>query len=71
MGLIELASANSIWRGMDYYEKKRVVSWEPSGDASYDEHLDWKVCKIGIFQPFFLHCEIVLRLIFEHFPHIP
>ena len=23
MGLIELASANSVWRGMDYYEKKR------------------------------------------------
>ena len=36
MGLIELASANSVWRGMDYYEKKRVISWESSGDASYD-----------------------------------
>ena len=36
MGLIELASANSVWRGMDYYEKKKVVSWKPSGDASYD-----------------------------------
>ena len=36
MGLIELASANSVWRGMDYYEKKKVVSWKRSGDASYD-----------------------------------
>ena len=36
MGLIELASADSVWRGMDYYEKKRVISWKPTGDASYD-----------------------------------
>ena len=36
MGLIELASANSVWRGMDYYEKKKVASWKRSGDASYD-----------------------------------
>ena len=36
MGLIELASANSVWRGMDYYEKKKVASWKRSGDAAYD-----------------------------------
>ena len=36
MGLIELASAESVWRGMDYYEKKRVTSWKPAGDAAYD-----------------------------------
>ena len=36
MGLIELASADSVWRGMDYYEKKRVISWKPAGDTSYD-----------------------------------
>jgi hypothetical protein len=26
MGLINLASGNSLWRGMDYYEEKRVSS---------------------------------------------
>lgn len=27
MGLIEIASGDSIWRGMDYYEHHKVVSW--------------------------------------------
>ena len=26
MGLIELASNNSFWRGVDYYEKKKVTA---------------------------------------------
>ena len=26
MGLIEIASGNSVWRGMDYYENHKVVS---------------------------------------------
>lgn len=26
MGLIKLASGNSLWRGLDYYEEKRVSS---------------------------------------------
>lgn len=25
MGLVEFASGNSVWRGMDYYENKKVV----------------------------------------------
>lgn len=36
MGLIEIASNNSVWRGMDYYDNKKVVSWEPSGIGIYD-----------------------------------
>ena len=36
MGLIETASNNSIWRGMDYYEQKKVLSWEKSGEDTYD-----------------------------------
>lgn len=36
MGLIELASGNSVWRGMDYYENKKVISWNKSGDDTYD-----------------------------------
>ena len=36
MGLIELASRNSVWRGMDYYEAKRVLTWVKSGQYIYD-----------------------------------
>ena len=31
MGLIEMASGNSVWRGMDYYKNKKVIAWEKSG----------------------------------------
>lgn len=31
MGLIEVASGNSVWRGMDYYNDKRVKSWKNAG----------------------------------------
>ena len=36
MGLIETASANSIWRGMDYYETRKVITWEKTGTFAYD-----------------------------------
>lgn len=36
MGLIEIASGNSVWRGMDYYENKKVISWEKVNDGIYD-----------------------------------
>lgn len=36
MGLIEIASGNSVWRGVDYYEAKKVVSWEKTGQNTYD-----------------------------------
>ncbi len=36
MGLIEMASDNSVWRGMDYYERKMVCSWKKSGEEAYD-----------------------------------
>lgn len=35
-GLIELASGNSVWRGMDYYERKKVISWEQDETDSYN-----------------------------------
>lgn len=35
MGLIELASGNSVWRGLDYYERKKIVSWEKVGEQAY------------------------------------
>ena len=36
MGLIEIASGDSVWRGMDYYENHKVVSWKKSGDLTYE-----------------------------------
>lgn len=36
MGLVEIASSNSVWRGMDYYDNKKVVSWESSEPGVYD-----------------------------------
>lgn len=30
MGLVEIASGNSVWRGMDYYKNHKVVSWKKS-----------------------------------------
>lgn len=36
MGLIETASGNSIWRGMDYYNDKKVLSWEKNSTEAYD-----------------------------------
>ena len=49
--------------------KTDSLSYPPRSLSS--GHLDWKVRKIGIFQSFILLREIVLRLILEHFPHIP
>lgn len=36
MGLIEMASGSSVWRGMDYYERTMVCSWKKSGEEAYD-----------------------------------
>ena len=36
MGLIEIASGNSVWRGMDYYNNKKVASVEKTSNTTYD-----------------------------------
>lgn len=36
MGLIETASSNSVWRGMDYYKNKKVVSWKTLENGVYE-----------------------------------
>ena len=36
MGVIELASNNSVWRGMDYYENKKVLSWNKVENGIYE-----------------------------------
>lgn len=35
MGLIDIASGKSVWRGLDYYERKKVISWEKAGTSIY------------------------------------
>lgn len=35
MGLIDLASGASIWRGYDYYENKKVGSFEKVNESEY------------------------------------
>ena len=35
MGFIDCASGNSIWRGYDYYENKKVISWQHEGGTNY------------------------------------
>jgi hypothetical protein len=35
MGLLDLASANSFWRGYDYYEAGNVISCEKMNDNQY------------------------------------
>lgn len=35
MGIIEIASNNSVWRGMDYFERKKVISWKKVGQDNY------------------------------------
>ena len=36
MGLVEIASGNSVWRGMDYYENKKVISYNKIGEHIYE-----------------------------------
>ena len=36
MGLKEVASAASLWRGWDYYKENRVLKWEQTGENTYD-----------------------------------
>lgn len=52
MGLVEIASNDSVWRGMDYYNNKKVILWETfkngvyegtvsgSGGRTYTVHID-------------------------------
>ena len=36
MGLINIASGNSLWRGFDYFQKKKVVSYKQLSDFEYE-----------------------------------
>ena len=36
MALLDLASGDSVWRGVDYYNNHEVKTWELTGPDSYD-----------------------------------
>ena len=36
MGLLDLASGNSLWRGIDYYQSKKVNNIKKTNDGEYD-----------------------------------
>ena len=36
MGIIDIASSKSVWRGMDYYKQKKVLSCEENDDGTYE-----------------------------------
>ena len=36
MGLINIASGSSVWRGLDYYNHQRVISYKQVSDSEYE-----------------------------------
>ena len=36
MGLIDIASNNSTWRGLDYYKENRVINYSKINDNQYE-----------------------------------
>jgi len=33
--MLDVASGKSIWRGLEYFEEKKVISWEQTGPSTY------------------------------------
>ena len=36
MGLIDIASSKSVWRGLDYYKQNKVISFDQNSDGTYE-----------------------------------
>ena len=36
MSILSAASDASVWRGYEYYEKKKVLSWKQTGEHEYE-----------------------------------
>lgn len=36
MSILSIASNNSVWRGYEYYEGKRVLSWKQTGKHEFE-----------------------------------
>ena len=39
MGVIDIASSKSIWRGLDYYKQNKVISCVENADGTYEEEV--------------------------------
>lgn len=37
MGLINIASGNSTWRGLDYYKENKVSNYKKTSDSEYED----------------------------------
>ena len=40
MGVIDIASSKSVWRGMEYYKQNKVLSYTVNEDGNYHVHVD-------------------------------
>ena len=36
MAIIDIASSKSVWRGIEYYNQGKVISWNQNEDGTYD-----------------------------------
>jgi len=36
MGVIDIASSKSVWRGMEYYKQNKVLSYTVNEDGSFE-----------------------------------
>ena len=36
MGLIDMASGNSTWRGLDYYKENKVIDFKGISESEYE-----------------------------------
>ncbi len=54
MKMIELASGTSVWRGMDYYESKKVTDWTEISPTIYEGHVQGSA-----FEPYTVRIDTV------------
>ena len=84
--MVELASSNSVWRGMDYYEKNKVVDWTRTGEQTYSgtvqgenlyhvsidkEHPRRSTCDCPFAAGRRVVCKHMIALLFTAEPDVP
>lgn len=55
MSILSIASNASVWRGYEYYEGKRILSWKQTGEHGFEES---KVFRLSVtitdyWEPYF------------------
>lgn len=86
MGLIEIASAKSVWRAIDYVEREKVVCWtkhkdtydglvEGSNDDTYKVYVDTvhprkSTCTCPFAQEHRVICKHMLAIYFSGEPKV-